>query len=78
LQPTGLSLPAGSPANRRQRKANKIRRQLGWQPGILNAEGGKPKNMHWKTFLRLLSTYDALYIQDVLHMVQEYRLIPKH
>lgn len=61
-----------NPANRRLRKVNKIRRQLGWEPGILNAEGGKPKNMHWKTFLRLMNTYDALYIQDVLHMAQKF------
>jgi hypothetical protein len=26
---------------------------MGWEPGILNGEGLKPKGMHWKTFRRL-------------------------
>lgn len=38
---------------RQHRKANKIRRRLGWQPGIANLDWEKPKGMHWKTFYRL-------------------------
>ena len=27
-------------------RADKLRRYLGWEPGILNGDGGKPKGMH--------------------------------
>jgi len=40
--------------DRAARRVNKIREQLGWEPGILNPPGWKkPKGMHWKTFERL-------------------------
>lgn len=41
-------------------RADKLRKKLGWEAGILNGQGGKPKGMHWKTFLRLKSHHDAL------------------
>ena len=47
-------------------KADKLRKRLGWQAGILNADGGKPKGMHWKTYQRLKSHHDAL-VQFSLH-----------
>lgn len=46
--------------NRASTKADKIRKRLGWQAGILNGEGGKPKGMHWTTFWRLKGEHDAL------------------
>lgn len=39
------------------RQANKLRRKLGWPVGILNGPGGRPKGMHWKTYLRLLNEH---------------------
>ena len=39
--------------DRLAQKANKIRERLGWEAGILNGHGWKPKGMHWKTFERL-------------------------
>lgn len=45
-----------SPATRR---ADRIREKLGWEPGILNGEGWKPKGMHWNTFERLTAQHDA-------------------
>lgn len=42
------------------RKANKIRRRLGWQAGIANERGTKPVGMHWKTYHRLIAEHDAL------------------
>lgn len=39
------------------RRANKVRDRLGWDRGILNLPGGRPKGMHWKTFMRLLAEH---------------------
>jgi hypothetical protein len=47
-------------------RADKLRRRLGWAPGILNGDGGKPKGMHWKTYQRVKSHHDAL-VQVSLH-----------
>lgn len=41
------------------RRANEIRRRLGWSAGIANPKGGKPKGMHWRTFERLKTEHDA-------------------
>jgi hypothetical protein len=35
---------------RATRRADRLRARLGWEPGILNGEGGKPKWMRWRTF----------------------------
>jgi hypothetical protein len=40
------------------RRADTIRRRLGWEPGILNGNGLKPKGMHWRTFARLERRHD--------------------
>lgn len=46
--------------DRATRKAEKIRDRMGWEPGILNGEGLKPKGMHWKTFDRLCLIHNEL------------------
>jgi hypothetical protein len=46
--------------DRASSKANKIRRRLGWLVGVLNDTGGKPKGMHWSTYLRLTEEHAAL------------------
>ncbi len=40
------------------RHADRLRARLGWEPGILNGEGGKPKWMRWRTFDRLTAKHD--------------------
>lgn len=45
--------------DRATRRADTIRQRLGWEPGILNGNGLKPKGMHWCTFERLQSQHDA-------------------
>ncbi|MDH4301522.1 MAG: hypothetical protein OEV51_05545 [Nitrospira sp.] len=40
-------------------RADRIRAKLGWEPGILNGGGLKPKGMHWRTFMRLFAEYEA-------------------
>jgi hypothetical protein len=46
--------------DRAARRADRIRARLGWELGILNGSGWKPKGMHWKTFERLKAEHDAL------------------
>ena len=45
--------------DRATRRADTIRRRLGWEPGILNGNGLKPKGMHWRTFERLQASHDG-------------------
>jgi hypothetical protein len=45
--------------DRAARRADRIREKLGWEPGILNGEGWKPKGMHWNTFERLTAQHNA-------------------
>ena len=46
--------------DRASTRADKLRKRMGWEAGILNGDGGKPKGMHWKTYQRLKSNHDAL------------------
>jgi hypothetical protein len=46
--------------DRSARQADKIRKKLGWQAGILNGGGHKPKGMHWATYWRLRADHDRL------------------
>lgn len=48
-----------TPDSRAFRRANKLREQLGWVPGVIHGPGSKPKGMHWKTFWRLHAAQDA-------------------
>lgn len=48
--------------------ADKLRDRLGWQAGILNDHGGKPKGMHWQTFQRLQARHDDLVNQSLAGM----------
>lgn len=52
--------------DRASTKADKLRKRLGWEAGILNGDGGKPKGMHRKTYHQLKSCHDAL-VQVSLH-----------
>lgn len=52
--------------DRASTKADKLRKLLGWQVGILNGEGDKPKGMHRKTYQQLKSRHDA-FVQVSLH-----------
>jgi hypothetical protein len=45
--------------DRAMRRADTIRRQLGWGAWIANPEGGKPKGMHWRTYQLLKGEYAA-------------------
>ena len=49
-----------APDDRATRQADKLRCRLGWEAGILNGNGYKPKGMHWRTFERMEARHDAL------------------
>ncbi|MEW5865081.1 MAG: hypothetical protein AB1773_16050, partial [Pseudomonadota bacterium] len=53
---------------RARRRAERIRERLGWEPGILNGHGPKPKGMRWRTFHRLIEEHDRL-VNRSLHAV---------
>lgn len=60
-----------SSTDRLFRKVGKIRERLGWQPGIAQPDGEKPKGMHWETFDRLIAEHDAI-TQRILGWVHEW------
>ena len=40
------------------RRADTLRRRLGWVPGLLNEPGDKPKGMHWRTYWRMYARFN--------------------
>jgi hypothetical protein len=59
-------------SDRAARRADKIRDRLGWHPGSLNSEGGKPKGMHWRTFERLCAEHDRHSQVSFHHMLRRF------
>ena len=57
-----------TPDDRATRRANKLRDRLGWEAGILNGAGDKPKGMHWQTFWRMQASHDAHVMQALAGM----------
>jgi hypothetical protein len=60
--------------DRAARRADTIRERLGWEIGILNPKGCKPKGMHWRTFERLTARHDAFASITLAGLVQRFRL----
>lgn len=58
------------PWNRATRRADKIRTRLGWEPGIFNGSGRKPKWMRWRTFERLFMQHDEWVDISMMEMRQ--------
>lgn len=60
---------------RAARKADRIRKRLGWPAGILNPSGDKPKGMHWRTYWRLRAEHDALVMMSLEGMAERLGLV---
>lgn len=61
--------------SRATRRADGLRERLGWEPGILNGDGGKPKGMHWRTFERLTAQHDVLVMRSMQAMTAKLKLL---
>ena len=59
---------------RAARRAETIRRRLGWEAGILNLPGGRPKGMHGRTFERLKRLHVAFVETSIVGMARRMRL----
>jgi hypothetical protein len=59
-------------SDRAGRRADKIRDRLGWDAGILNGPGSKPKGMHWRTFERLVQEHDRWSDKSLGLMLQRF------
>ena len=53
-------------SGRAMRQADRLRARLGWESGIANPKGGKPKWMRWRTFESLAAQHDRLVTQSFL------------
>ena len=53
------------PGGRAIRRADRLRARLGWEPGIINPQGEKPKWMRWHTFDRLVEQHEQLVIRSM-------------
>jgi hypothetical protein len=45
--------------DRSARRLDKVKKRLGWPMGALNNTGGRPKGMHWSTYMRLMREHNA-------------------
>ena len=61
--------------DRAMRRAEKIRLRLGWEPGIANPEGSKPKGMHWRTFRTLKADHDTFAEESWMGLAKRLGLI---
>ena len=63
-----------SAGDRAARKADRLRDRLGWEAGILNGRGWKPKWMRWRTFSRLAMEHDRLVNRSLGAIAHKFRL----
>lgn len=75
--PLAYEVQRENDSDRAIRRADAIRVRLGWEPGILNGEGGKPKGMRWRTFSRLRAEYDSFKGEGLAGMAQHLGIISR-
>ena len=61
--------------DRATRQAGKIRDRLGWEPGILNGHGDKPKGMHWQTYQKLVFGHDNFVNISLIRMQKQIQMM---
>jgi len=61
--------------DRAARRADRIRKQLGWTPGILNGPERKPNGMHRRTFERLVAEHDTWVAMSIAGMAKRLGLL---
>lgn len=61
--------------DRAARRAETIRRRLGWEPGILNGNGWKPKGMQWQTFEQLEAAHDRFVAMTLMGLAQRFKIL---
>ena len=64
--------------DRASRRADKLRKRLGWEAGILNGSGCKPKGMHKSTYQRLKQHHDDLVHISILDIGCKIGFIPRY
>jgi hypothetical protein len=65
-------------SDRAARRADKLRARLGWKPGILNLNGGKPKWMRWRTFEPLAAEHDLFVVRSLRAAALKFRLLVRN
>lgn len=55
----GYASQSESDDDRAARRADWIRKRLGWAPGSLNEQGSRRPDMLWRTYERLVAQHDA-------------------
>lgn len=63
---------------RATRRADHIRMRLGWQPGILNSNGSKPKWMRWQTFHSLVERHDVYANRSMVAIAAKFGFLHKY
>jgi len=61
--------------DRMARRVDRIRDKLGWERGILNGNGWKPKGTHWNNFERLTAQHDAFVQISLAEMAAKLNLL---
>ena len=56
---------------------DKIRRRIGWKPGILNHNVWKQRGMRWRTFEKLRTQHDAMASVAIVGIVRKLRLFER-
>ena len=64
-------------ASRLVRKAQKIRRRLGGEPGLIHPFPAKPKGMHWHTYQRLRAEAELAEDYSWITAAERFGLLPK-
>jgi len=60
-------------ADRQFRKADAIRRKLGWELGFIHGLGPKPRNMHHQTYARLVRSHNRLVNTGARFYLQKFK-----